>query len=69
MLPEAATNVVKILSLKEVADLMGVHQRTIYRMTHEGKMPGFKFGGKWRFDAATIKQWINQEMIKNYVRT
>lgn len=57
-----------LIDTRDVAELMGVHERTIYRMTHEGKMPGFKFGGKWRFDAETIKSWINQQMIKNLTK-
>ena len=59
----------KILSLKEVAEFMGVREKTIYRLAHEGKMPAFKFGGQWRFDGETIRQWVNQQMIKNCVNT
>jgi len=58
-------NISKMLTIKEVAESMGVHQRTIYRLAKGGKMPGFKFGGTWRFDPETIRQWINQEMLKN----
>ena len=56
----------QIMDVKEVAELMGVHKRTIYRMANEGQMPAFKFGGRWRFEEKTLINWINQEMIKNY---
>ena len=65
MLTKTVPEVITILNAKQVAKLLGVHERTIYRMVQEGKMPGFKFGGKWRFDAETIKHWINQQMVKN----
>ena len=55
----------KILSPKVVAEFMGVREKTICKMAHAGKMPAFKFGGQWRFDEETIRQWINQQMIKN----
>ena len=54
-----------ILGVKKVAEFMGVHQRTIYRLVNEGKMPGFKLGGKWVFDRKVIRQWLANEMIKN----
>jgi len=65
MATSTVPNISKMLTIKEVAELMGVHERTIYRLANEGKMPGFKFGGTWRFDPETIKQWISQEMLKN----
>jgi excisionase family DNA binding protein len=54
-----------LLGIKEVAEFMGVHQRTIYRLVNDGKIPGLKLGGKWFFDREIIKQWINQQMISN----
>ena len=39
----------EILTLKEVADYLKLTERTLYRLTEEGKLPGFKVGNSWRF--------------------
>ncbi|MFA5793827.1 MAG: helix-turn-helix domain-containing protein [Candidatus Brocadiia bacterium] len=55
----------RLLSIKEVADFLGLHQRTVYTLANEGRIPGFKLGGAWRFDLRTIKNWVNREMTRN----
>jgi len=54
----------RILNVKEIAEFMGMHERTIYRLVNKGKMPGFKLGGKWVFDSNKIDTWITQETDK-----
>src|SRR5258708_40102973 len=34
---------------KEVCDLLKVHPSTVYKLTREGKIPGFRIGSEWRF--------------------
>ncbi len=36
------------LSLKEVADLLRLSERTLYRHVKSGKLPAAKIGGQWR---------------------
>ena len=55
----------KLLSVREVSKKLGVGVRTIYREVNEGKIPGFKFGGQWRFDPEVIEEWLQKEMMKN----
>ncbi len=38
-----------ILTLKEVAEYLKLAEKTAYRLAAEGKLPGFKVGGSWRF--------------------
>ncbi|MFT3733932.1 MAG: helix-turn-helix domain-containing protein [Rhodocyclaceae bacterium] len=47
-----------ILTVKEVADYLRVNQRTVYRLTVERKLPGFKVGTTWRFKRSDIDAWI-----------
>jgi len=57
----------EILTLKEVAEYLKLAEKTAYRLTAEGKLPGFKVGGSWRFHKADIKNWIadQREQQKN----
>jgi len=51
----------EILTLKEVADYLKLAEKTAYRLAAEGKLPGFKVGGSWRFKAADIERWIEDK--------
>lgn len=51
----------EILTLKEVADYLKLAEKTAYRLAAEGKLPGFKIGGSWRFKAADIERWIEDK--------
>lgn len=48
----------EIMTLKEVAEYLKVAEKTAYRLSAEGKLPGFKVGGSWRFKRADIENWI-----------
>ena len=39
----------EILTAGEVAELLQIHPRTVYKLVKEGSIPGRKFGGGWRF--------------------
>ena len=51
----------EILTLKEVAEYLKLAEKTAYRLAAEGKLPGFKVGGSWRFQKADIKKWIDAQ--------
>jgi len=48
----------EILTLKEVAQYLKLAEKTAYRLAAEGKLPGFKVGGSWRFKRQDIEHWI-----------
>ena len=54
----------QILTLKEVADYLKLAEKTAYRLAAEGKLPGFKVGGAWRFKAVDIDRWIEEQKLK-----
>ena len=54
-----------ILTLKEIADYLKLAEKTAYRLAAEGKLPGFKVGGSWRFKAADIERWIEEQKNKD----
>jgi excisionase family DNA binding protein len=51
----------EILTLKEVASYLKVAEKTAYRLAAEGRLPGFKVGGSWRFKRTDIESWIEEQ--------
>lgn len=46
------------LTVKEVAGLLSVDPKTVYRLAQKGELPGFKVAGSWRFLKDDIDSWI-----------
>lgn len=55
----------EILTLKEVAAYLKLAKKTAYRLAAEGKLPGFKVGGSWRFKRDDVEQWIEDKKSKD----
>ena len=51
MLPE-------LLNVEGVAKVLQLHAMTVYRLVREGKLPGFKVGGRWRFHRSALEDWM-----------
>lgn len=51
----------EILTLKEVAAYLKLAEKTAYKLAAEGKLPGFKVGGSWRFKHTDIERWIEEK--------
>ncbi len=47
-----------IMTLKEVAGYLKLAEKTAYRLAADGKLPGFKVGGAWRFRREDMERWI-----------
>ncbi len=52
-----------ILTLKEVAEYLKLAEKTAYRLAAEGKLPGFKVGGSWRFKREDVQIWIERQKM------
>ncbi len=50
------------LTLKEVAELLKLSEKTIYRLAQRADLPGFKVGGSWRFRREDINRWAAQQI-------
>lgn len=44
----------KLMTLKEVAEYLQMHEMSVYRLAKRGSVPGFKVGGRWRFKKESI---------------
>lgn len=49
------------LTVKEVALLLQVDEKTVYRLTQKGDLPGFKVAGSWRFKGSDMDEWVERQ--------
>ena len=49
------------LTPKEVSKILKLHPFTVKRLAREGKLPGFKIGGVWRFNKSRFVELLNQD--------
>ncbi|HEX2229901.1 MAG TPA: helix-turn-helix domain-containing protein [Candidatus Binatia bacterium] len=49
----------EILTANQVAELLQIHPRTVYKLVKQGSLPGRKFGGGWRFSKAEILAMVH----------
>lgn len=47
-----------VMTTKEVADYLRVHQSTVYKLLRGRKVPAFRIGSDWRFNKSQIDQWM-----------
>ncbi|WP_330178542.1 helix-turn-helix domain-containing protein [Candidatus Vondammii sp. HM_W22] len=53
------------LALKAVAEHLKLAKKTAYRLAAEGKLPGFKVVGSWRFKREDVLLWIEEQKHKD----
>jgi excisionase family DNA binding protein len=59
----------EIMTIREMALFLRMTEKSLYRYALEGKIPGFKVGGAWRFRKSQIDSWIlAQEQRANQER-
>jgi excisionase family DNA binding protein len=49
------------LTVKEVSELLKIHEATVYKMIRKGKIPAFKIGSDWRFLKHRIVRWLAEQ--------
>jgi len=58
-------NPLESYTVEEVAEALKLHPYTIRRLSREGKIPAFKFGGQWRFRKSEIEAWGMKKNTKH----
>jgi excisionase family DNA binding protein len=48
----------RLLTLKEVAELLQVNERTALRLAHAGELPAARVGGQWRVHPVELERWF-----------
>jgi excisionase family DNA binding protein len=49
------------LTVKDVARLLRVDEKTVYRLSQRKVLPGFKVAGAWRFRRDDLDAWIEAQ--------
>ena len=52
----------QIMTTKEIAKYLGVHEMTVYRWLKKGVLPGFKIGGRWRSKKDLLDSYLVRQM-------
>ena len=55
----------RVLTVRELAGYLRVHQATVYRLLREHKLPAFKVGADWRFNREVIERWMIDEQKRS----
>ncbi|PIE57355.1 MAG: DNA-binding protein [Desulfobulbus propionicus] len=53
----------KLLTTKEVAEFLNIHEKMVYSLVSEKAMPATKIAGKWLFPQYLIEQWVENNTI------
>ena len=53
----------RLLSTREVADFLNIHEKMVYTLVAEKGMPATKIAGKWLFPQYLIEQWVENNTI------
>jgi excisionase family DNA binding protein len=61
MLRGLSVNGSPAMTVREVAAYLNVDEKTVYRLTTRGRLPGFKVAGAWRFKREDIDEWIERQ--------
>ena len=51
------------LTVRDVAGLLNVSEKTIYRWIEEQKLPGYRMNGQYRFNRAELLEWATANRI------
>lgn len=47
-----------ILTVEQLADMLGVTPYTVRQWARDGKLPTLRLGKYWRFRESSIRQWL-----------
>jgi excisionase family DNA binding protein len=52
----------RALTVADVAELVNVSERQVYKLVAEHRIPCFKIGGSIRFDPLAVALWLRMKM-------
>lgn len=59
----AHSEIPAIMTVREVAGYLRMHEMTIYRMARQGDIPAYKVGNRWRFNRERIEEWLREHEV------
>ena len=51
----------QILTIKDVAAILKLAEKTVYSMAQDGEVPAFKVRGQWRIRRVDFENWIAKQ--------
>jgi excisionase family DNA binding protein len=54
----------ELMTTQELQELLRVDRTTVYAMLKDGRLPGFKVGGRWRFSRREVEQWLLEQRVE-----
>jgi len=51
----------EVLTIKEVAALLKLAEKTVYAMANAGELPAFKIRGQWRIKRTELDRWLDEQ--------
>ena len=51
----------EVLTIKEVAALLRLAEKTVYAMANAGELPAFKIRGQWRIKRTELDRWLDEQ--------
>lgn len=61
-LNSALHEIERLLTTKEVSEILKVHPKVLERMAKRGEVPALKVGKFWRYRATALDAWINSRL-------
>jgi excisionase family DNA binding protein len=51
----------EVLTIKDVAIILKLAEKTVYSMAQDGELPAFKVRGQWRIRRVDFNSWIAKQ--------
>ena len=51
----------EVLTIKDVAAILKLAEKTVYAMANEGELPAFKVRGQWRLRKVDFDRWMEMQ--------
>jgi excisionase family DNA binding protein len=51
----------EVLTIKDVAAILKMAEKTVYSMAQAGELPAFKIRGQWRVRRKDFDDWVEQQ--------
>ncbi len=67
--PNGAAHRRRLITLKQVAELLNVNERHVRRLVFERRIPYFKWGHLLRFDPVELEQWLERARVEAEVHS
>ncbi len=55
----------RLLTVKQVQEMLGVSARTVFNFIERGDLKGFKVGKSWRFEESEVENYIKRQQQKS----